>query len=370
MATTIGDVASGPPFPLPRQTSSPWREQALARIGEQRVLLCWMTDGPDAVVVPASVRATIEDHWTAAAAACVDRTRRGATVERAASHLDAVDVALLRVGPPSYVYGQLPGLAAQIRKVLPEEDLRRMRIEELAERDPSAVLTPGDRDLIVAAREATSTESRLEVTRVRSFRNILLAAALVLTLGAVGLGIFTFADPSRLPLCFAPDGDVVCTTSTTSIDGGSDAPAGQPSRLSAATIDAKMRDVASSWDVPLVELVGLLAAAVAGAASMRRISGSSTPFALPIAAAVLKLPTGALTAVLGLLLMRGGFVPGLSALDSSGQIVAWAVILGYSQQLLTRFVDQRAQTVLEDVGRTKEEKQRVHGAADPAPGPL
>ena len=42
---------------------------------------------------------------------------------------------------------------------------------------------------------------------------------------------------------------------------------------------------------------------------------------LPVAMAVLKLPTGAITAFLGLLLMRGQFVPGLSALDTSAQIL-------------------------------------------------
>ena len=66
-----------------------------------------------------------------------------------------------------------------------------------------------------------------------------------------------------------------------------------------------------------------------------------------MALATLKLPTGALTAVLGLMLMRGQFVPGLSALDFAAQIIAWAIIFGYAQQLFTRLVDQRAQTVLD-----------------------
>src|SRR4029453_12223378 len=101
----------------------------------------------------------------------------------------------------------------------------------------------------------------------------------------------------------------------------------------------------SPWDLALVELIGLLAAAVAAAFALRGIRGTTTPYGLPVALALLKLPTGALTAVLGLLLMRGQFVPGLSALDSSAQILSWAIILGYSQQLLTRFVDQRAHTV-------------------------
>ncbi len=54
--------------------------------------------------------------------------------------------------------------------------------------------------------------------------------------------------------------------------------------------------------------------------------------------------------MLGLLLMRGGFVPGLSALDTSAQILSWAIVFGYSQQLFTRMVDRQAQSVLDDVG--------------------
>jgi hypothetical protein len=52
--------------------------------------------------------------------------------------------------------------------------------------------------------------------------------------------------------------------------------------------------------------------------------------------------------------MRGGFVPGLSALDTSAQIIAWAIVFGYSQQLLTRFVDQQANTVLKSVDNPAE----------------
>ena len=51
-----------------------------------------------------------------------------------------------------------------------------------------------------------------------------------------------------------------------------------------------------------------------------------------------------------LLLMRGQFVPGLSNLDTSAQIVAWAVVFGYAQQLFTRLVDERGQAVLQAVG--------------------
>ena len=111
-----------------------------------------------------------------------------------------------------------------------------------------------------------------------------------------------------------------------------------------------MRLTASSADYPVVALAGLLAAVVAGIATLRKMRGTSTPYRVPLALAILKLPAGALTAVVGLILMRGGFVPGLTALDSPAQIVAWAVIFGYSQQLITGLVDQQAQGVLTDVG--------------------
>ena len=95
---------------------------------------------------------------------------------------------------------------------------------------------------------------------------------------------------------------------------------------------------------------GLLAAALAAGGALRKLNSTSTPYAVPVALAALKLPTGALTAVVGLLLMRAEFVPGLSALDSSAQILGWAVVFGISQQLVTRFADNQATGLLENVG--------------------
>ena len=61
---------------------------------------------------------------------------------------------------------------------------------------------------------------------------------------------------------------------------------------------------------------------------------------MPVALAALKLPTGAITAFLGLLLMRQRYDPGLSALDTSAQILAWALVFGYARdELFTRLVD-------------------------------
>ena len=108
-------------------------------------------------------------------------------------------------------------------------------------------------------------------------------------------------------------------------------------------------------------MVGLVAGAVAATLALSQVRGTSTPYGLPVALALLKLPLGALTALLGLLLLRGEFIPGLSALDSSGQILAWAVVFGYAQQVFTRFVDQRAHTVLDGVASGAPERGLADG---------
>jgi hypothetical protein len=107
-------------------------------------------------------------------------------------------------------------------------------------------------------------------------------------------------------------------------------------------------ETAKPEDLMVVELVGLAAAAVA-AAAISNIKGSSERYGLPLALAALKHPTGAVTAFLGLLLMRGQFVPGLNALDTTAQILAWALVFGFAQELFTHFVDQQGQTVLNSV---------------------
>ena len=121
---------------------------------------------------------------------------------------------------------------------------------------------------------------------------------------------------------------------------------------SAAQIDVDdvIRLTTRPGDIFLIEIVGLVAAMLAWATALREARGTSTPIPIGHALGFLKLPTGAITAVAGILLMRGGFVPGLTALDSAPQIIAWAFVFGFAQQLLTGMVDQKARGVLSDVG--------------------
>jgi hypothetical protein len=345
-----------------RPASAVWREQALADITKAQLLANRLRfdSAQDGAHVSVAVLDGVDESLAAARRAALGAglnpleqlvsAWRGSGVERAWGQLDAADEALLRVAPDSFVLGQLPRLRARARRALGPDDPRRMALEAIAKRVPGAPLDEIDREVLGAVLHATNCEARRKQARVRSFRNLLIVTSVVLWLLVVGLALLGSSRPTLIPLCFNPTGQVVCPTQESPVDvppgGGSP---GQPpaNTAPAADYDTAIADTVTPWDIFVIEVVGLIAAAVATAAALRNIRGTSTPYSVPMALAALKLPTGALTAVLGLILMRGEFVPGLSALDFPAQIIAWAIIFGYAQQILTRFVDQRAQSVLE-----------------------
>jgi hypothetical protein len=348
-----------PDLPIGGPAGSGWREEVLARAAELETLTLLMrsrTAAGDAGGADALVRA-ICGHLDAAKNAAQAKAKpraafSGANVVRATRNLHAAESGVLRLAStanPDYVQGQLPTVQAYVHRHLPRGEISRARVDAAA-RKPELAST--DREAVLATLQETNNEARRGIARVRSFRNVLLITAAALTVGAVAMALIGIFAPDAVPLCFHP-GEVVCPTKSSPVGDGDD-------------IDAVTNITNSSWDIPLVEIAGALAAAIAAATSLRRIKGTSTPYSLPVALAVLKLPTGALTAVLGLLLMRGEFVPGLSALDTPGQIVAWAVVFGYSQQLFTRLVDNQAQSVLDNVGAPKPSSTTAQGggAAD------
>ncbi|GGT03141.1 hypothetical protein GCM10010271_01090 [Streptomyces kurssanovii] len=93
----------------------------------------------------------------------------------------------------------------------------------------------------------------------------------------------------------------------------------------------------------------LFAAAVAGAVSLKGVRGTSGPYHVATGLIILRLPVGALTAVAGILLMSGEFLPGLTNLDTSTQVCAWAFAFGVLQESVTRAVDRQGQHLIDNV---------------------
>jgi hypothetical protein len=161
------------------------------------------------------------------------------------------------------------------------------------------------------------------------------AATFVLFVLACGLVALGVTSPGALNLCFSPS-----------------ATQSQPG-ISALNVASALTACPSSdtgpagpYDVLVVELIGMTAAALTAAVALRGIWGTATPYSIPFALTLLKLPAGAVSALLGLMLFNAALIPGLNRLATQGEILAWAAILGIGQQALTRFVDQKGQSVL------------------------
>ena len=333
-----------------------WREGALTRAAEIEVLTEYYGHEPpqSRALLVNRIKRHIEAARKTAAGDKAEKGRwfrlvstlGGSQVERTASNIDAAESDLLRLAPSEYVRGQMPSLLARVRAHLPVDDPRRIAMEELAFTAHQRELNVVELNMVVSTMRAANAEERREVTRVRSFRNVLYLATGLMTVALIGITLLALSRPDVIPLCFTPTNKVVCATSEVRVAGN------QPT-------DPVVREQADAWDILTVEILGLVAALVAAAIALRNIRGTTTPYSLPVALTLLKLPTGAITAILGLLLMRGGFVPGLSALDSPAQILSWAVIFGYSQQVFTRFADERAHAVLDQVGATTSTDARL-----------
>jgi hypothetical protein len=336
-----------------------WSQLVASRARQAYVLSQWLMLqdpplrglGDTANEAKAALDQGIEEHLDAAMAQLVERRRGhgagGIAVGSALASVHAAEELILRRAPDSYIRGQLPDIHSDVRKHLEANDPRRIRFEALLSKTtgPESDLDEEAVGNIIGASAAAHLAYRREFAQLRNFRNILYMCTGLLVVISVMVGIWGFVQPRDLSLCFNPQeaNKVVCPTNESSFNDERPVPAG-------TDIDDVVSGAAAPADVFLIQFVGLVAAAVSGAASLRRITGTSTPYGLAVSLAVMKLPTGALTAVLGLMLMRGGFIPGLTALDSSPQILAWAIVFGAAQQLFTGLVDRQAQSVLDNVG--------------------
>ncbi|MGH3926963.1 MAG: hypothetical protein ACRDTT_29530, partial [Pseudonocardiaceae bacterium] len=250
---------------------------------------------------------------------------RGNCIEAAFHNLHRAEAEMVRLYSDAEVDAEIPEAVARAELGLNRNDPRRAAALKLLSIKDGAAKRIALSKIVRVGHEATD---RLH-TRVRVFRNIVLVTALLL---AFFVSIFVFwvaAHSDAVPLCF---------TTTNSCPAGS---------------------TQSPRDVQVVALLGLLGGALAAAVSIRNIKGTSTPYNVAIALALLKFPAGALTALGALIAITGGLVPGLTDLDTQPQILAYALMFGYAQQLLTGLIDKRALDLLGSVPSKDQDQDRT-----------
>lgn len=255
------------------------------------------------------------DHW------------RGLTVVTAYESVHAAEVFLVDLLSDDEIRVRMPSVLARARTVLDADDPLQHGVNRLNP-DIDVIDEVCRVNFKEAMRAGFQAEDRIYL-RIRTFRNLVVKCTVLLFV-LVGVMIWLVAmHPQSMPLCFAPG--------VTGVGGGPAAPTICPSGDHMPP---------SSTDIMIVAGLGLLGSAVAAAFSIRRVQGTPNPYDIPVALTFFKLPLGAFTAVTGLLLLGGDFVPGLSDLDNQRQILAYALVFGYAQQLISRLVDERARTIV------------------------
>ena len=319
----------------PSPKLSAWCERSCVRAGEIKALAAWavtVDDGrPGWRTADRQEFKQAIDHQLQRADDAIQRTgnrriRIGAGIDQAMSSLDAAEAELLYMAPAEYVVGQLPSIVNNVGRHLQPTDPRRLEVERIARevaslshigrnspaqagipssgapawppppppgapartRSRAEVVVDENRSAIVGATRGASSAALREQIRVRSFRNVVAAATGAMFLVAAGLVLLGIFSPTTIPVCFAPveldQVTVVCPTK----QSGPIKPIGEDSSVSATQIDNETKRIASPWDVAIVSIVGATGASLAAAAALRQIRGSSEPYGVPIALALLE----------------------------------------------------------------------------------
>lgn len=228
--------------------------------------------------------------------------------------------ALLLILPEAVVKARIPEIEALVKSQFASRDKQLTDLMSVLEKVRGGDLTPPRREELRAARAQAQVQSDLRMQEVRRFRNLLIATAAALTLLLLTLAIVHAVNTHFVSVC----------ASSTPGQGVDLCPDG--------TMTSRRADLFE------VEFVGAIAGLLAALVTLARSSHTPSPYSIPSAQVVFKAAAGAATALVGVLLLQGGTLVGLSKQPGSS-VLAYAALFGFAQQILTRLVDEKAGAV-------------------------
>ncbi|MEU5952093.1 hypothetical protein [Streptomyces sp. NPDC047525] len=233
----------------------------------------------------------------------------GQAYEGTLACLHAAEVSIIALSQPVRAWSRIDAVLA-LAGPLCQQDPRLALVEQLKGKDkPQDERVPW---AVASLLEAAYAVQEERAVRSRNFRNRLIRAGSVLMLLLVVTVVVAWRDAGAIPVC-----------------------------------DGCHRAAGSGLcDVGLVMLLGMLGAATHVVGRLQKMGGSWNPYNLPFYQELIKLPIGALTAVIGLLLVGTNWLPMIQAPATWRDVMAYAVVFGLAQIALTRNIDQRAEKIL------------------------
>ncbi|HEX8002323.1 MAG TPA: hypothetical protein VF519_06475 [Mycobacteriales bacterium] len=251
----------------------------------------------------------------------------GSHNEGAWASLHSAHELLIELMSPTRLASFTPQAAEICRKSLPANDPQRIAVEQIVKAvtdTPPRRLGELDRGVLRDALHSAHARNEKRYQRARTVRNGTFGVAtllVALTFAAVVAGA---VKPTSLPMCLESDAPGTTTTYVCPTDA----------------------EKPHAGDVALVAMTGMVAAAISAARALSGTTRRVGPYSSTAAQATVKLVLGALLAVVGVTLLRARWVPGVDDVDTGAEILAWALLFGYAQQVLTGLLDQRAEAAL------------------------
>lgn len=93
----------------------------------------------------------------------------------------------------------------------------------------------------------------------------------------------------------------------------------------------------------LVPLFGAIGALIIGIPPLAKVTGTWKPFGLQLYQMLLKVTLGPVFAIVGVMLLQSGLIPGVQPATSMrfSDLLVWALVFGATQQVVTRAIDSR-----------------------------
>jgi hypothetical protein len=250
----------------------------------------------------------------------------GSEITTAWEAVHTAELALLSVESDEEVAVVVPRLLSWVERTM--DKCTQREEHEKALKKAIENFTTDDRAKVRAALADVIEANSNRYANVRAFRNNLILVTFVLLAVVVGVSVWHAASPHFISLCTeTPEGELKHCL------GGKDS---KP----------------SGADVAMVAAMGALGGLLAIAFSFSETDVAPTRYDPKTWQAFLKPVTGAAVAIIAVLFLQSGFLLEPSG-ETQSMFLAYAVLFGFSQQLLTRFVDKQAESLITPDGAKK-----------------
>jgi hypothetical protein len=241
----------------------------------------------------------------------------GAAQTRAWESVHAVEAGIVDVDP-EYGAEVVPRLHTWLRLVLPSSrDLHHYE-DAFARWEHNRKV---DAFVLRQAFQAAIAANIEWHTSLRAFRNVLFYVAGGLLIMLLALAVWHAIDPSILPMCGTHRGATTCF-------GGA-----SPRR-----------------SVVEVELVGAFGGLLSSAFLLAKLEKPPTRYNVLAPQIVLKAVAGAASALVGVLFLQSGVLVEPVNGTSAAVLLSYAIVFGFSQQLVTQLIDRQSASLLSPGG--------------------